>query len=115
MFPASQKKRKQNVTGERINDKKKLRKYENTEITLDDDQHDDLCEIVKKIEQISKDDLEKVFCEGDIHGVGDKVREIWVTDWRQQLQQFCADQTRNGMCYSSLLNLIITNCSYWQA
>jgi len=115
MSPASQNKRKQNVTSERNSDKKKLRKYENTEVSLDDDQHDDLCEIVKKIEEVSKDDLEKAFCEGDIHGVGDKVREIWVTDRRHQLQQFREDQMRIGMCYSSLLNLIITNCSYWQA
>ena len=54
------------------NDKKKLRKYENTEVTLADDQHEDMCNIVKTIEEVSKDDLEKLFAEGDIHGVGDK-------------------------------------------
>ena len=43
MSPASQLKRKQNTTSERNNDKKKLRKYENTEVTLADDQHEDMC------------------------------------------------------------------------
>ena len=62
------------------NDKKKLRKYENTEVTLANGQHEDMCNIVKTIEEVSKDDLEKLFAEGDIHGVGDKVREVWCTD-----------------------------------
>jgi len=96
MSPASQLKRKQNVTSERNNDRKKLRKYENTEVTLADEQHDDMCNIVNAIEEVSKEDLEKVFAEGDMHGVGDKVREIWLTDRRQQLEQFHEDQARNG-------------------
>ena len=97
MSPASQLKRKQNAISERSNDKRKLRKYENTEVTLADDQHEDMCNIVKTIEEVSKDDLEKLFAEGDIHGVGDKVREVWCTDRRHQLEQFHEDQTRNGM------------------
>ena len=96
MSPASQLKRKQNVISERNSDKKKLRKYENTEVTLTDDQHEDMCSIVKTIEESSKDDLEKVFADGDIHGVGDKVREVWFTDRRHQLEQFHEDQTKNG-------------------
>ena len=76
MSPASQLKRKQNTTSERNNDKKKLRKYENTEVTLADDQHEDMCNIVKTIDEVSKDDLEKLFTESDIHGVKDKVREV---------------------------------------
>ena len=97
MSPTSQLKRKQNAISERSNDKKKLRKYENTEVTLADDQLEDMYNIVKAIEEVSKDDLEKLFAEGDIYGVGDKVREVWCTDRRHQLEQFHEDQTRNGM------------------
>ena len=77
MSPTSQLKHKQNTTSERNNDKrnndkKKLRKYENTEVMLADD-HMKTCAMM---DEVSKDDLEKLFSEGDIHGVGDKVREV---------------------------------------
>jgi len=97
MSPASQLKRNQNRISERNNDKIKLRKYEKTEVTLADEQHDDMCNVMNKIEEVSRDDLEKVFAEGDEHGVGDKIREVWLTDHRKQADQFHLDQTRNGM------------------
>ena len=40
--------------------------------------------------------MEKVFAEGDNHGVGTQIREVWTTDKRQQLAQFKVDQDRNG-------------------
>lgn len=86
------------MINERNNDKIKLSKYENTEVTLADNQHDDMCNVVKTIEEVGEDELEKVFAEGDAHGVGDKIREVWLTDRRQQLEQFNADQARNGNC-----------------
>ena len=46
MSPASRAKRKQNVLTERNNDKKKLAKYEKTEVTLSDDQHEEMSAIV---------------------------------------------------------------------
>ena len=75
-------------------------------MTLDNDQHADMCNIVKTIDEVGKDDLEKLFAEGDIHGVGDKVREVWYMDRRHQLEQFHEDQTRNGMyeCKECILN-----------
>ena len=88
MSPASQLKSKQNRISERNNDKIKLRKYEKTEVTLADEQHDDMCNVMNTIEEVSRDDLEKVFAEGDAHGVGDKVREVWLTDQRNQADQF---------------------------
>ena len=96
MSPASQFKRKQNAQAERTNDKKKLRKFENTEVTLDEEQHDEMCTIVNKIEEVGKNDLEKAFAEGDAHGVGAQIREVWVTDRRQQTDQFKADQAKNS-------------------
>ena len=49
-----------------------------------------MCTIVTKIEEVGKDDLEKVFAEGDAHGIGAQIREVWVTDKRQQMDQFKA-------------------------
>ena len=96
MSPASQSKRKQNSLTERNNDKIKLTKFEKTEITLAEEQHDEMCTIVNRIEEVGKDELEKVFADGDAHGVGAQIREVWVTERRQQLDQFKADQARNG-------------------
>jgi len=42
-----------------------------------------------------------VFAEGEAHGVGAQIREVWVTDRRQQMDQFKADQAKNrelSMC-----------------
>lgn len=64
---------------------------------LADYQHEDICNIVKTIDEVSKDDLENLFAESDIHGVGDKVSEVWCMDQRYQLEEFYKDQTRNGM------------------
>lgn len=96
MSPASQTKRKQNAVIERNNDKRKLTKYERTEVTLADEQHEEMCAIVDKVEEIDKAELEKIFAEGDSHGVGTQIREVWMSDKRQQLAQFKADQDRNG-------------------
>ena len=81
---------------ERNNDKVKLTKSEKIEITLAEEQHDEICTIVNRIEEVGKDELQKVFVDGDAHGVGAQIREVWVTDTRQQLDQFKADQTRNS-------------------
>ena len=36
------------------------RKYESTEVTLADEQHDDMCNIVNATEDVSKEDLENI-------------------------------------------------------
>ena len=51
---------------------------------------------MNKIEEVSKDYLEEIFA-GDAHGVGTKIREIWMTDRREQLEQFNQYQARNSM------------------
>ena len=55
-----------------------------------------MCAILNKVEEVDKAELEKVFAEGDNHGVGTQIREVWTTDKRQQLAQFKVDQDRNG-------------------
>ena len=97
MSPSSQMKRKRNALMERNSDKKKLAKYQNTEVTLSEEQHEEMSSVVSRIEEVGKDELEKVFAEGDAHGVGAQIREIWTTDRREQLDQFRQDQARNSM------------------
>ena len=103
MSPASQLKRKQNASMERGIDKRKLAKYESTEITLADEQHTQMCDIVNVIDGTVGDDLQKIFEEGEIHGVSSKLREIWITDKRQNIEQFQQDQARNGKQHGLML------------
>ena len=58
---------------ERNNDKLKLAKYESTEVTLSEDQHEDMSTVMNKIKEVSKDRLEKNYVEDDAHGVGKKI------------------------------------------
>ena len=96
MSPASQLKRKQNASMERGIDKRKLAKYENAEITLADEQHTQMCDVMNAIDGEATDELQKIFEEGESHGVGSKLKEIWTTDRRQRIEQFQQDQARNG-------------------
>ena len=77
------------------------------EITLSEEQYEDMSTVVGKIEEIRKDELEKVFAEGDVHGVGVQIHEIWKTDRREQLGQFNEDQARNSMVLTQLANNFI--------
>ena len=64
MSPASQLKRKQNASMERGIDKRKLARFENTEITLADEQHTQMCDVMNAIDSAAVDDLQKIFEEG---------------------------------------------------
>jgi len=50
------------------------------------------------IDQVAVEDLECIFEEGEAHGVGAKLREIWTTDKREQKEQFQKDQAKTGEC-----------------
>ena len=63
LSPASQKKRKSNLMKEREHNKKLLRKYEHTELTLDDEQSEEMGQIVNIINQNGSDALHNVFKE----------------------------------------------------
>jgi len=47
-----------------------------------------MCSIV---ERTKNDDLEKLFKEGNEHGVWELMKEIWFTDKKRQTQQFTYD------------------------
>ena len=63
MSPASQKKRRVNQQNERKN-LKKLLQYDNTTVTLDDHQADELSAVTSIIENNHQEELEKLYCEG---------------------------------------------------
>ena len=107
MSPTSKLKRKQNVSMEHSIDKRKLAKYENTEITLADEQHTQMYDVMNAIDGEAVDDLQKIFEEGESHGVGGKLKEIWTTDRRQRIQQFQQDQARNCKQYSQELIILL--------
>ena len=98
MSPGSQLKRKRRIAMERSVDKRKLARYEPTEVTLADQQHTEMCNVMDTIDQVAVEDLESIFEEGEAHGVGAKLREIWTTDKREQKEQFQKDQAKNGGC-----------------
>ena len=91
MSPSSRTKRKQNATMERGLDKRKLARYENTEITLSEEQHTEMCDIMDAVDRVGADDLQRIFEEGESHGIGNKLKEIWTMDKRQQLESFQKD------------------------
>ena len=107
LSPANQLKKKQNVPMERGIDKRKLAKYENTEITQADEQHMQMCDVVNAIDSEAIDDLQKIFEEGESHGVGSKLKEIWTKNRRQRIEQFQQDQARNGKQYSKELIILL--------
>ena len=75
-------------------DKKTIRRYEHTEITLDDDQSDEMAEIVNVINGTSPDALSEIFQEAGSQGKGG-VKEIWRNDVRSDRKEFEKDQSRN--------------------
>lgn len=72
---------------------RKLEKCSEADVTLYDQQHNEMCSLV---ERISDEDLGKIFLEGSEHGVGDLMKNIWYTDSKRQRQQFLQDQSKNG-------------------
>lgn len=93
MSPFSQQKHKQYAQYERSSSIQKLGKFEESEIVLDDEQNEEMCGIV---EAVQSDELEKLFWEGDEHGVGNLMKTIWYTDKDWQKKEFAQDQVQNG-------------------
>lgn len=88
MSPYSQQKRRQNSQTKRMIDKRQLLKYEEMEVSLADDLHNEMCALVENISNNNIEHLESVFAEGDNYSVGDKLRDVWKTDRRQQKRAF---------------------------
>lgn len=78
------------------NMKRKLDTYEHTEVPLDDDQDEEMGRIVTTIEQRCSSELERLFVEGDKHGIGSKLRDIWESDTKREKDEFQEDQLKNS-------------------
>ena len=86
---------------------KSLHKYEKYDVSLNDDQHSEMFDLVSSISDIGKEELEKVMSEADAKG--EVLRNIWKMDVEERLQYF-KDQKKNGMCI--ILNLFICIITY---
>ena len=84
MSPASHQSKKSNAQSERSNMMRKLEECSEADVTLNDEQHDEMCSLV---ERISNEDLGKIFLEGSEHGMGDLMKGIWYTDSKHQRHQ----------------------------
>ena len=95
MSPTSQKKRKENTQQERTQQIVKLQKYAHTELTLDDEQNDELTKLIATIEERGDEEVEKILKEADSSGAGEAVREIWQMDKMRMKKEFSDDQEKN--------------------
>lgn len=95
MSPTSQKKRKENTQQERAQHLIRLQKYSHTELTLEDDQHDELSKLMVTIKERGTEEVEEILKEADNNGVGDAVREIWQMDKMRMKKEFNDDQGKN--------------------
>ena len=98
LSPASIAKQKKATQMERSADKAKLAKYDDLDVTLDDEQSDELSSIMSKIEESSVDELSKIFEEADGYSVGDSVRTVWELDRSNSKERFFKDQQSNSKC-----------------
>ena len=98
MSPAILKKRKGNTQQERNKYKKALAKYRHMEVTLDDEQSNEMVEIMDKIDTVGKKTLEEIFMEAESSGVGGSVRGIWEDD-KRNMKDLKTDQERNSKCF----------------
>ena len=93
MSPFSQQKRKQYGQYQRSSSLRKLGRFEESEVVLDDEQNEEMCAIV---ETVQPEELEKLFQEGNQHNVGNLMKNIWYTDKDRQRKEFAQEQLQNG-------------------
>ena len=67
-----------------------------TELPLESVQNEQLTLIVSTFMQDHLDELKKIFEEGEKHGVGSKLRDIWSLDAKRECSEFKQDQLHNG-------------------
>ena len=61
-----------------------LKQYVPDEVVLDDLQHQEMCQIHSSIEEITGDELESLFVEGEQGHVGFTLHQVWESDKRAQ-------------------------------
>ena len=93
MSPLSQKKCKLLAQYERTNSIHKLGKYEESKLVLNEEQNEEMCAIM---EAIQPEELEKLFENGEQHGIGNLMKNIWFTDKQRQNSESSCDQVCNS-------------------
>ena len=73
MSPASQAKQKKLTQYERTNRFRKLARYEENEVTLDDEQNDEMNSVVEKI---GDEEVQRLSDEGEKFGIGSIMKDI---------------------------------------
>ena len=102
LSPESLKRRKTNIKCTQLKERKMLNKYVPEDITLDDHQHAEMCQIQSSIDSIASNELESVFTEGESQGehIGSTLRRVWEEDNRARYkaahEQFQTDQEVNS-------------------
>jgi len=81
---------------ERSRDKAKLAKHEDMELLLDNEQSEELCTLMKTIEETCPDKLQEIFQEGENHSVGNLVRDSWELDKLHTKESFFINQIKNS-------------------
>ena len=93
LSPASKNKRIKLTQLERKNDKKLLKKYEFTDVVLEDEQHEEMSRIVEKIS--SQNFIDDLF--SSMTGESKKMlRDLWENDKRNIKGEYEKDQKKNG-------------------
>ena len=107
MSPASQAKRRKLAQYERTNNIRKLARYEEREIVVDDEQNDEMCALVKTM---GEEELQKLYEEGDKHNVGCILKDIWATDLNRQQKEFSRNQATNCKKALKCYNIVSSSC-----
>ncbi|XP_065888474.1 uncharacterized protein [Dysidea avara] len=94
MSPASQQARKRYAQYQRSSNIRKLSKLEDSEVVLSDEQSEEMCEVM---EAMKAKDLDKLYQEGDQHGVGSVMKTLWMTHKDRQKKQFFLNQEENSV------------------
>ena len=88
MSPASQQKRKRLAQYERSSSIRKLSKFEQSKVVLNEEQDEEMHAVMDAIQD---DELEKLFQEGNQHGVGSLMKTIWFTDKERQKKRILSE------------------------
>ena len=108
LSPASVLKRKVATQKERSTDKVKLSQLAEFDITLEDDQSDEVGEVMKTIEEQCVEDLRNLFDEVDSHSLstGKSLRDTWERDKANCKAEFFKDQLKNDKLVYQNSNII---------
>ena len=101
LSPNSRKKRKENLLKEQY----QYKKYEHIDLTLNDEQSDEMASIIEITNRNASDTLNKVIEE--VGSQGQAAREIWKNDLRSE---FDKDQAVNGKFMSVCVCLCVCAC-----